>query len=281
VSADQATVAIEVHLPVDLPRSERREIVERFERLARSTDDEIEGVRITLRRPETRAARLRWVADASLVLNGRRLASHATGSSAPQAAKEAADRLNRQMRRVADVPVALRNDPRAIKSALAHVTHERRHRPRPSRKRPDLRDVIPLRTAYPLPESTLDAVVDLLDLDFEFLLFRHARTGEDVVVHRRDDGRIGLLHPPGSPLSAENDIVVPEPSRYEQPIPLAKARDEMDVLGHRFLYFIDAADGRGKVLYLRHDGDYGLVEPPPAGAKNVRPDHHPPPGANP
>jgi hypothetical protein len=28
------------------------------------------------------------------------------------------------------------------------------------------------------------------------------------------------------------------------------------VLGHRFLYFIDVAD--------RHDGDYGLVEPPPA-----------------
>jgi hypothetical protein len=37
----------------------------------------------------------------------------------------------------------------------------------------------------------------------------------------------------------------------------------MDVLNHRFLYFIDTADGRGKVLYLRHDGDYGLVEPPP------------------
>jgi ribosome-associated translation inhibitor RaiA len=269
VSADQATVAIEVHLPADLPRSERREILERFERLARYTDDPIKGVRITLRRPETRAARLRWVADASLVLNGRRLASHATGSSAPQAAKEAADRLKRQMRRAADAPVVRRNHRRAIKSALAHVTHERRHRPRPSLKRPDLRDVIPLRTAYPLPESTLDAVADLLDLDLEFLLFRHARTCEDVVVHRRDDGRIGLLHPPGSPLSGENDIVVPEPSRYGQPIPLAKARDEMDVLGHRFLYFIDAADGRGKVLYLRHDGDYGLVELPPAGAERA------------
>jgi hypothetical protein len=24
---------------------------------------------------------------------------------------------------------------------------------------------------------------------------------------------------------------------------------------------IDAADGRGRVLYLRHEGDYGLVEP--------------------
>ena len=267
MSADQATVAIEVHLPADLPRSERREIVERFERLARYTDAPIQGVRITLRRPETRAARLRWVADASLVLNGRRLASHATGSSAPQAAKEAADRLNRQMRRATDAPVALRNDRRAIKSALAHLAHEHKHRPRRSLKRPDLRDVIPQRTPYPLPESTLDAVADLLDLDLEFLFFRHARTREDVVVHRRDDGRIGLLHPPDSPLRDENDIVVPEPSRYAQPIPLAKARDEMDVLNHRFLYFIDAADGRGKVLYVRHDGDYGLVEPAPSSAE--------------
>jgi hypothetical protein len=33
-------------------------------------------------------------------------------------------------------------------------------------------------------------VADLIDLDLEFLLFRHARTGEDVVVYRRDDGRI-------------------------------------------------------------------------------------------
>jgi hypothetical protein len=95
----------------------------------------------------------------------------------------------------------------------------------------------------------------------EFFLFRHARTEEDVVVHLRDDGRIGLLHPQGSALSDEDDIVVPEPSRYSEPLTLEKARTEMDMLNHRFLYFIDADDGRGKVLYLRHDGDYGLVEP--------------------
>lgn len=267
VNADRATVPIEVHAPDDLSRSERGEIRERFARLARYTDEPIKELRLTLRHPETRAARLRWVADASLVLGGRRLAAHTAGSDALEAAKEAADRLERQMRRVADAPVALRNERRAIQRALAHLAHERRHRPRLSVKRPDLRDIIPQRTAYPLPESTLDAVADLLDLDLEFLLFREARTGEDVVVYRRDDGRIGLLHPPGSPLGDENDIVVPEPSRYAQPIPLAKARDEMDVLNHRFLYFIDAADGRGTVLYLRHDGDYGLVKPPPSSAE--------------
>ncbi len=28
-----------------------------------------------------------------------------------------------------------------------------------------------------------------------------------------------------------------------------------------FLNRVDAGDGRGRVLYLRHDGDYGLVQP--------------------
>lgn len=263
MSADPTTVPVEIHAPEDLPESRLGAIRERLAGLARYTDEPIQGARLTLRTPDTRVARSRWVADASLLLNGRLLAAHATGKDAVQAAKEAVDRLRRQMSRVQDAGAALRNEPRVIEKALAGLTPVREHRPRPRLKPPELRDIIPRRTAYPFPETTLDAVADLLDLDLEFLLFRHARTGEDVVVYRRDDGRIGLLHPPGSPLADENDIVVPEPSRYPEPIPLSKARDEMDVLDNRFLYFVDAADGRGKVLYLRHDGDYGLVEPPP------------------
>jgi putative sigma-54 modulation protein len=81
-------------------------------------------------------------------------------------------------------------------------------------------------------------------------------------VYRRDDGRIGLIHPPGSVLADESDdVVLAEPSRYSAPLTLEQARAEMDVVNHRFLYFIDAGDDRGRVLYLRHDGDYGLVEP--------------------
>jgi hypothetical protein len=64
---------------------------------------------------------------------------------------------------------------------------------------------------------------------------------------------IGLLHPPGSPLSDENEIVVPEPSAYEQPVALAAARSEFDVVDRR-------------------DGDYGLVEPAgSAGTALLRP----------
>lgn len=266
MSADSVTVPVELHAPRELSAAEREQIRDRFAELVGHGGAPIERARLTLRHAESRAAGRPWVADASVVLRGRQLAAHTSGNDARQAATEAAARLQRQMRRVADASVALRSDRRVLKRALSHIADERRHRPGPALKRPDLRDVIPRRTAYPLPESTLDAVADLLDLDLEFLLFRHAGTGEDIVVYRRDDGRIGLLHPPGSPLANENDIIVPQPDRHGHPISLARARDEMDVLNHRFLYFIDAADGRGKVLYLRHDGDYGLVVPPPVVA---------------
>jgi ribosome-associated translation inhibitor RaiA len=264
VSAGHSTIPVELRAPDELPDAERDELGERIARLAGHAAVPIHRARLTLRHPQSQTAGARWVADASLVLAGRLLAAHATGSGARQAVDEVADRLRRQMRRVTDAGVALRNEPRVIAKALADLAHEREHRPRPRAKPPELRDIIPRRTAYPFPETTLDAVADLLDLDLEFLLFRHARTAEDVVVYRRDDGRIGLLHPPGSELADEDDVVVPEPSRYPEAIRLSEARAEMDVLGHRFLYFIDSADGRGKVLYLRHDGDYGLVEPPPA-----------------
>jgi hypothetical protein len=224
------------------------------------------GVRVTLRTPAGHKRTDQWVADASVVVGGRPLAAHATGPDAVGATDAAVERLRRQLRRTAGTEVATRNEPRVLAKALADLAGNADERPavrpRPrTRKPPELRDLLPVRTWAPAPEGTFDAVADLLDLDLHFLLFTHARTREDAVVHRRDDLRIGLLHPPGSPLADDSDIVVPEPSRYPEPIPLAQARNEMDVLDHRFLYFIDAADGRGKVIYLRHDGNYGLVEP--------------------
>jgi hypothetical protein len=93
-----------------------------------------------------------------------------------------------------------------------------------------------------------------------FNLFRHRVTAEDVVVHRRDDANLVLLHPPGSALRDEHDLVIPQPSRYLHPIPLPDVRSEMDALSHRFVYFIAQEDLRGKVLYLRRDGHYGLVQ---------------------
>jgi hypothetical protein len=209
---------------------------------------DLPGARLTVR-PDSPHSPRPWQATARVMYEGRPLAAHASGRSEDEAAELATERLRRQVRRVRDSEVALRNEP-----------WREEDRPQPSPKPPEQRRIIPRRTYPPIPLSTVEAVRELLDLDVEFVLFRHARTGEDVVVHRLANGEIGLLFPQGSALADEDDIVVPEPSRYSEPLPFEEARTEMDVLNHRFLYFIDAADGRGKVIYLRHDGDYGLVE---------------------
>ena len=250
-------LAIDVAASDDIPRPQVEAARRHIEALGRYTDEPV-AVRLTLRR----GGRGRFVADASTVFQGRTLAAHAAGPAADTAAEEVAARLRRQLRRVVDAGVALRDDPRVISKTLEDLEPGRMHRPEARTKPPEEREIVRRRTYSDHPEATLEAISDLIDLDEEFHLFVHVRSGEDVVVHWRDQGRIGLLHPRDSVLADEVDqIVAPEPSRYSEPLTLAAARAEMDLLDHRWTYFADADDGRGKVIYLRHDGDYGLVEP--------------------
>jgi ribosome-associated translation inhibitor RaiA len=251
-------IGVELTVGDGVPREQAQAARDVLASLDRYTDEPLDGARLTLRRegsPEP------YVADASVVFDGRVLAAHVSGRGLQAVTEEVVDRLRRQLRRIVGAEVALRNEPRTIEAALRDLQRDRSQRPQARRKPPEQRAIVHHRPYSEIPISTLEAIADLLDMDLHFNLFRHVRSEEDVVVYRRDDGRIGLIHPQGSVLADENDVVVPEPSRYSEPLPFDRARTEMDVLDHRFLYFTDAADGRGKVLYLRYDGDYGLVEP--------------------
>jgi ribosome-associated translation inhibitor RaiA len=212
------------------------------------------GARLTVRGS---GAAARYVADATVRLDGRLLAAHAVGPAPTRAAVEAAERLRRQLLRTVEAEVARRNEPRFSPTTPPGP-------PRPQwvqrLKAPDRRALVRRRTYIDVPLPTFDAIDELVGLRVVFFLFRHARTGEAVVLHRRDDRRLGLLFPPGSVLADEDDVVVATPSRYDAPLPLSAARAEMDLVAHRFMYFADADDGHDKVLYLRRDGDYGLVE---------------------
>jgi ribosome-associated translation inhibitor RaiA len=232
-----------------IPKEAAQDAARAFARLERYTSAPVDHTRLTLRRGPGRSKRP-YVADAHVAVNGSRvLAAHVSGETPERAAEAAAERIIRQLQRLKD-----ETEPPVI--FLPELRPERNLKP------PEEREIVARRTYPPTPFTTVEAVTELLDADFEFFIFVHATTAEDVVVHRRDDGQVGLLHPRGSPLAHEREEgVVPEPSRYPGPITLVQARDEMDVLNHRFLYFIDAGDERGRVLYLRHDGDYGLVEP--------------------
>ncbi len=40
-----------------------------------------------------------------------------------------------------------------------------------------------------------------------------------------------------------------------------EAIEQMELLGHHFFLFVDAADGRLSLVYRREDGDYGVLKP--------------------
>ena len=223
--------------------------------LDRYVDRPLFGARLTVRHGGAAAP---YVVDATVRLDGRLLAAHAVGQAPTQAAAEAADRLRRRLLQTVEEEVGRRKAPRLSRAAPPEP-------PRPEwverLKAPDRRAVVRRRTYVDIPLPTFDAIDELLGLGVVFILFLHARTGEAVVLHRRDDQRLGLLFPQGSVLADEGDVVVATPSRYDAPMPLSAACAEMDLVNHRFMYFGDADDdGHGKVIYLRRDGDYGLVE---------------------
>jgi ribosome-associated translation inhibitor RaiA len=257
-------IDVEVHVPADIRPNEVEDARRRIASLDRFTKRPLLGARLTLRREGS--AQPPYVADVDVRYDGRVLAAHADGHTAAQATNEAACALRRQVRRIVGADVALRNDPRTLGGAVGSLWSNRDDRPPVRLKPPEEREVVARRTYADEPKSTLAGIADMLQDAENFHLFVHVGTGEDVVVCWLDSRRIALLFPPGSALADEGDPVVAQPSWFSEPLPFATARQEMDLLNERaintrFLYFIDAGDRRGKVIYLRLDGDYGLVEP--------------------
>ena len=82
----------------------------------------------------------------------------------------------------------------------------------------------------------------------------------DAVVYWRDDGLLAVIEPRWVQLADETGPFV-EQSRFSSAIELEAAVAEMNAVGHRFLFFENAATGRGNVVYRRYDGHYGLIEP--------------------
>ena len=48
-----------------------------------------------------------------------------------------------------------------------------------------------------------------------------------------------------------------------KPMTLDEAAFQMELLGHDFFMFLDSETDQYSLLYKRHDGDYGLIQPEP------------------
>lgn len=126
----------------------------------------------------------------------------------------------------------------------------------------DEREIVAHKT-FGLEEMTPDeAAFDMEQLDYDFYLFRDLSTGDDAVLERSDGAgyRMTRLHPserdPG-PLAVPVEVVEQEPSQAT----VDEAVLRLDDSGEPFVFFRDAATQRGRIIYRRYDGHYGLITP--------------------
>jgi ribosomal subunit interface protein len=116
------------------------------------------------------------------------------------------------------------------------------------------------RKTFALAPLTLDEAAYEMDLlDHDFYLFTDLQSGEAAVIHRRPEGGYGLHGRLGR--QERGQTVVPLVTNGPPPtLTLAEAQERLDLGGELFLFYLDPADARGRVLYRRHDGHYGLIE---------------------
>ncbi len=60
---------------------------------------------------------------------------------------------------------------------------------------------------------------------------------------------------------SEKKELVKEKSFILTPMTMEEAAEEMELLGHSFYVYLDAKTDEIKVLYIRNDGNLGLIEP--------------------
>jgi hypothetical protein len=110
------------------------------------------------------------------------------------------------------------------------------------------------------PMTSDEAAYEMDLLDHDFYLFTNLETGADAVIYRRQGGGYGLVGKLGEREREREHTVARLAAGGPPPtLRLERARESLDLTGGRFVFYLDPADGRGRVLYRRYDGHYGLI----------------------
>jgi hypothetical protein len=199
-------------------------------------------------------------AKAELDVNGRMVRAHAAAGTRFEAIDQLDTRLRERLERAAhhEADKHLR-----FRGSAAHEWRHGEYTPprSPFYPRPvDEREVVRRKTFSWGAMTPDEAASDLEALDHDFYLFTNLETGEDNVI-ARSGSSYELFEP--SATCALHETVVPVTRSTVRPetMNIEEARETLALTDRPFVFFLDRADGRGRVLYRRYDGHYGLLEP--------------------
>jgi ribosome-associated translation inhibitor RaiA len=252
-------VQVTTHGPVS--RSAEDYAVEKILRLGRFADRDVLFAHVTLREETNPSIERQAVAKASLDVSGRIVQAHVAAESIDEAIDFLEERLRRRLEKVTELRGPSHETGEAVPGEWRHGALPRR-RPSFFPRPPEEREVIAHKVytlAALIPEEAVD---EMEELDHDFYLFTDAETGEEAVVHRRDDGSLGLRQM--TPVADRVERVAIPMVLDPMPAPTLtpeQATARLDATGELFVFYADAETGRGNVIYRRYDGHYGRIVP--------------------
>lgn len=222
----------------------------------RYTTEPVRTAHVVLTQSADPARERSAVVEAGLEYDATSVRAQAGASEMDAAVEMVADRLQRAV---------LRHHDRTLtrhRWLAEPEVHEWRHGAIPAahlahfRRPVETREVV-RRKAFDLAPMTIDeAAFDMEQMDYEFYLFVDAASGRDALVHRRAEGGYAVQGDVSASESTAGTV------HREGPAPVmdeAEAREHLDLAGEPYVFYLDRDTGRGRVLYVRYDGHYGLI----------------------
>ena len=164
-----------------------REYAERkFARLERLLDDRTDAT-VELSNESHRSAADAHIVDVTLVIDGKTLKSHASGSSYQAALDVVVDKVERQAIDFKQKP-RIRSRPEEEKTILRKIADGTADQA-PERK------IVKTKRFAIEPMFEEDAVTAMEELDHDFYVFVNAENEQLAVIYRRKDGHYGLIEP--------------------------------------------------------------------------------------
>jgi len=255
MTANNPTVDLAVHVVGDISAADREYAEQKVQNAQRIAPGPVLFARLELRQEPDPARPRPSIAKAELDCNGRLVRAHVAAGTP----REAADLLDLRLRQSID-RIAHRDKDARLRHRDGESWH---HGDAPTRRpsyypRPIDECEVVVRKSFALEAETVDeAVADLELLDHGFFLFRDVTNEVDCVVHRVADGY--EIHCAGD---APDEPIAAPVAHNREPVPhlsLEDAEALLDETDAGFVFFVDADAGRGRVLYRRYDGHYGLI----------------------
>lgn len=195
-------------------------------------------------------------AEVSLDVNGTQVRAHAVASDLLAAVDLMEEKLRNNL-------VQLQDRRRTRHRWIGEATeHEWRHGDLPTVRdahfpRPPAEREIVRRKTFALTAMTPDeAAYEMGLLGHDFYLFTDSGTGKDAVVYVDGAGRFALR---GDTAPGTDSEALVERLGGAPELSVTEAVSRLELGGEPFVFFLDPDSGRGRVLYIRYDGHYGLI----------------------